>query len=88
MGMAVTTAKKVLCSHSLLFKAHGRVAMGKGLGRQETVMGRAMGNLIISKLLYSSCLLLVCGGGEGLTSLSLTHPLTYPRTVTVSTNLP
>lgn len=49
MGMAVTTAKKALCSHSLLFKAHGRVAVGKGLGRQETVMGGAMGNPIISK---------------------------------------
>lgn len=88
MGMAVTTAKKALCSHSLLFKAHGRVAVGKGLGRQETVMRGAMGNPIISKLLYSSSLLLVCGGGEGLTSLPLTHPLTYPQTGMVSTKLP
>lgn len=80
MGMAVTTAKKALCSHSLLFKAHRRVAVGKGLGSQETVMGGAMGNPILSKLLYSSSLL-VCGGGEGLTSLPLTHPLSIPRLV-------
>lgn len=59
-------------------KRQGRVAVGKGLGRQRTAMGGPMGigcyfQVTASRL--PSCL----WGGEGLTSLPHTQPKVSPR---------